>query len=303
MNNIEYAEQYKLWLDHVNSELDKLIIEKDAPEKVIYDAMRYSLLAGGKRLRPILSLAVCDMLNGNIMDVLPYACAIEMIHTYSLIHDDLPSMDNDDFRRGRLTNHKVFGEAKAILAGDALLNYAFEIMLEDLYKASNSPDLNIRGRINAMKIISNASGVSGMIAGQVVDIESEGKVITADLLHYMHKNKTGALIKAPVLSSAVICSASDDEYKSLEKFAEKLGIAFQIRDDVLDVEGNQEIMGKASNSDAAKMKATYVSIYGIDKSKELLIDTTNEAISQLCKFGEKGNFLKELSKNLVNRIN
>jgi len=307
MNNAEFAARYEKWLDLINSELDRLLVQKETPEKDIYEAMRYSLMAGGKRLRPILGLAVCDVFGGDMKEVIPFACAIEMIHTYSLIHDDLPAMDNDDYRRGRLTNHKVFGEAKAILAGDALLNYAFEIMLDSVLDSSKASEVtsesygNIIKKIKAMKIIANASGTSGMIGGQVVDLESEGKSIEATLLHYMHKNKTGALIKAPVLSSAVICGAKEDEYKSLEKYAENLGIAFQIKDDILDVEGDLETMGKKSHSDAVKMKSTYVSIYGLEKSKEMLSHVTDNAIESIKGFGERGSFLKELALFLLNR--
>lgn len=303
MNKHDFINKHKLWIDLVNEELDILVAERQTPEKDIYLAMRYSLLAGGKRLRPVLALAVSNMLGGRVEDIMPYACAVEMIHTYSLIHDDLPSMDNDDYRRGRLTNHKVFGEAKAILAGDALLNFAYETMINDLSKDLDADGASLHSKIKAMKIIANASGASGMIGGQVVDLESEGSNITTEILFYMHKNKTGALIKAPVLAAASICSAKEDEFNRLEIFADKLGIAFQIRDDILDVEGNQEIMGKAINSDAAKMKSTYVSIFGLKKAKEMLVDTTNGAIEQITYFGEKGDFLKELSLSLINREN
>ncbi|HHW48581.1 MAG TPA: polyprenyl synthetase family protein [Clostridiaceae bacterium] len=309
MNRADFMVKYEEWLELVNKELDRLVVEKDTPEKDIYKAMRYSLMAGGKRLRPVLSLAVCDVFGGDMSDVIPFACAIEMIHTYSLIHDDLPSMDNDDYRRGRPTNHKVFGEGKAILAGDALLNYAFEIMLDNVLGSSKDSEFSsesyakVLRKIKAMKIIANASGTSGMIGGQVVDLESEGKNIGADLLHYMHKNKTGALIKAPVLSSAVICGAEKDEYNNLEKYAENLGIAFQIKDDILDVEGSLETMGKNCHSDAAKMKSTFVTIYGLEKSKEMLNLVTGNAIKYIEEFGERGEFLKELALFLVNRNN
>jgi len=307
MYKADFTAKYDRWLELINNELDRLLVEKDTPEKDIYKAMRYSLMAGGKRLRPVLSLAVCDVLGGNENDVIPFACAIEMIHTYSLIHDDLPAMDNDDYRRGRLTNHKVFGEAKAILAGDALLNYAFEVMVDNVLYSSKDSEFDsgtyekVLRKLKAMKIIANASGASGMIGGQVVDLESEGKNIEADLLNYMHKNKTGALIKAPVLSSAVICGAKEDEYKNLEKYAENLGIAFQIKDDILDVEGNLETMGKNCHSDEAKMKSTYVTVYGLEKSKEILKRVTDSAIECIKGFGERGDFLKELALFLANR--
>ncbi|NJD03548.1 MAG: polyprenyl synthetase family protein [Ruminiclostridium sp.] len=231
---MEFRTRFSKWTEIVNSALDSYIVLKDAPESIIYKAMKYSLSAGGKRLRPILALAVCEMLGGDERDILPYACAIEMIHTYSLIHDDLPAMDNDDFRRGRPANHKVFGEAIAILAGDALLNQAFELMLQ--YTLSG--DDRLVGRIEAMGIIARSSGTAGMIGGQVVDLESESRKITGDTLEYMHKCKTGALLKAPVLAAAALCGAGHDETERLDAYAAKIGLAFQIKVDKMDVEGS-----------------------------------------------------------------
>lgn len=306
---MEFNEKYNLWLDVINDKLQKYVVEKDVPQQSIYTAMKYSLMAGGKRLRPILSLAVCEMLHGDINTVIPFACAIEMIHTYSLIHDDLPAMDNDDYRRGRLTNHKVFGEAKAILAGDALLNYAFEIMLEacmqDHYSSveekTNIGVLPVQNKIKAMKIIADASGVSGMIGGQIVDLESENKQISADMLHYMHKYKTGALIKAPILSAAALCGANEEQIKYLEEYAENIGLGFQIKDDILDIEGNFETLGKAVGSDVANQKSTFVTIYGLDESKKMLVDITNKSINVLRKFGDEAQFLVNLSNYLLTR--
>jgi geranylgeranyl diphosphate synthase, type II len=296
---MEFRQQLGDWVEIINSALDVYVFEKDSLERTIYRAMRYSLTAGGKRLRPVLALAVCDIFEGDINEVMPYACAIEMIHTYSLIHDDLPAMDNDDYRRGRLTNHKVFGDAIAILAGDALLNYAFEIMLnfslENIGAAQN--------KMKAMQIIAKASGVSGMIGGQVVDIEAEGKIISGSELQYMHKCKTGALIKAPVMASAVLNNATKSESDALEVFSENLGLAFQIKDDILDVEGNSDVMGKPAGSDAENKKSTFVTLYGLNESKKLLKDTTNIAINSLDIFGEKAGFLKKLSEYLLVRDN
>lgn len=297
---MDFKTQFQDWVELVNQNLDSLIIQgQDLPEKSIYSAMKYSLAAGGKRLRPVLAIAVCDMLNGDINEVLPYACAIEMIHTYSLIHDDLPAMDNDDYRRGRLTNHKVFGEAMAILAGDALLNYAFEVMLK--HTADHSG--NILEKTKAMSIIAKTSGVSGMIGGQVVDLESEGKAIPASLLEYMHRCKTGALIKAPVMASAVLCGAEPDMLKQLELFAEKLGLAFQIKDDILDIEGDSEKLGKKTGSDVSNNKSTFVSIYGLEKSKKMLEELTQEAVNSLKAFGNNSEFLVSLAKYLLQREN
>lgn len=296
---MNFKEQLGKYVDLVNEHLDKYVVEKELPEKSIYTSMRYSLLAGGKRLRPILSLAVCDMLGGRIEEVLPFACAVEMIHTYSLIHDDLPAMDNDDYRRGRLTNHKVYGESLAILAGDGLLNMAFEVLFESILKSKENQELKIR----AAAVIAKAAGIEGMIAGQVIDLESENKKISANVLDRMHRHKTGALIKAPVVSAAVLCGADEDSIKKLECFAQNLGLAFQIKDDILDVEGSSEKLGKKVGSDTQKEKSTYVSLYGLEKSKKMLNEITEKAVMSLKYFGEKAVFLENLAKYLVNRDN
>ncbi len=294
---MDFMEKQKSYTYMVNNFLEKSIKENDLLEKSIYSAIRYSLLAGGKRLRPVLALAVCDMLSGDLEEVLPYACAIEMIHTYSLIHDDLPAMDNDDYRRGKLTNHKMFGESLAILAGDGLLNMAFEVMLEGTSNKSN----NLENKIKAMAYIAKSSGVRGMIGGQVIDTESENKEISIETLEYMHRCKTGALIKAPVVSAAIICKASSEELRNLEMFAEGLGLAFQIKDDILDVEGSTEKLGKKVGSDATNKKTTYVSLYGLEKSKQMLKETSEKAIKNLEKFRTKAVFLKELAEYLIIR--
>jgi geranylgeranyl diphosphate synthase, type II len=296
---MDFKGKYDKWLEVVNLAIDKYITEKDMPEKTVYSSMRYSVTAGGKRLRPVLSLAVCELLNGDINNVIPFACAIEMIHTYSLIHDDLPAMDNDDYRRGRLTNHKVYGDAIAVLSGDALLNYAFEVMLNDSVKNETS----ILAKTRAMYIIAKASGASGMIGGQVVDLESEGKEISKKMLEYMHQCKTGAMIKAPIISSAVLCNANEEELKHLEMYADKIGLAFQIKDDILDIEGSLATMGKKSGSDIANKKSTFVTLYGMGKSKSMLNKITNEAIESIEYFGERSEFLKELALYVINRKN
>ena len=300
---MSFKEKYDNWVGMVNISLEKLMEVKNAPEETVYNAMKYSIDAGGKRLRPVLAIAVCDMLGGNPEEIMPYACAIEMIHTYSLIHDDLPAMDNDDYRRGKLTNHKVFGEAMAILAGDALLNYAFEIMLEDMNQCIPS-GVSLENKTKAVHRIAKASGRSGMIGGQVVDLESEGKMITKEVLEYMHRCKTGALIKAPVLAAAALCNANHEDLQALDFYAEKLGLAFQIKDDILDVEGDLTSMGKMNGSDMAKGKSTFVSIYGLEESKKILHRITHEAAMSLEeRFGEKAWLLKELAQYLINREN
>lgn len=296
---MDFKSRLEQWTALVNRRLDQYIIEKDTPEGTIYKAMKYSLNAGGKRLRPVLALAVCEMLGGDENEVLPYACAIEMIHTYSLIHDDLPAMDNDDFRRGMPTNHKVFGEATAILAGDALLNNAFEIMLQ----AAARNNERLSEKIKAMEIIARSSGTGGMIGGQVTDLEAAGRAISAETLEYMHRCKTGALIKAPVLSAAILCGAGEEENRQLDEYAGKIGLAFQIKDDIMDVECSFEDMGKASGSDAANGKSTFVTLYGLEQSKKMLHETIEQAIEALEIFGSKADFLVELARFTGNRKN
>lgn len=288
---MEFHTHFEKLIQIVNNALDDYLGISEGPGSDIYKAMKYSLMAGGKRLRPVLALAVCDLFDGNRSIVLPYACAIEMIHTYSLIHDDLPAMDNDDYRRGIPTNHKVFGEAIAILAGDALLNKAFELMLSSTLEAEDK----LKERVKAMNIIAAGSGAEGMIRGQMVDIESEGAQITNETLEYMHRCKTGALIKAPILSSAVLCGASEEEIEWLGMYAENIGLAFQIKDDIMDVESSMELMGKAAGSDAASGKSTYVTLYGVKRASELLEDAVNAAVNAIGHFGEKAAFLKDIA--------
>jgi geranylgeranyl diphosphate synthase type II len=296
---MDFKDKLKHWTNIVNTQLEKYLFDKDAPEAVIYKAMNYSLSAGGKRMRPILALAVCELLGGDEKEVLPYACAIELIHTYSLIHDDLPAMDDDDFRRGMPTNHKVFGEAMAILAGDALLNKAFEIMADDVASCGERACTCAK----AMSIIARASGTEGMIGGQVVDLQSTGKIISPEILEYMHRSKTGALIKAPVLSSAVLCGAKPEEYESFDKYSGAIGLAFQIKDDIMDLEGSFEEMGKTAGADSLKEKSTFVTIYGLEKAKRMLDENIAVAISALDIFGEKAGFLKDLAVYIGSRKN
>ncbi|WP_313562062.1 polyprenyl synthetase family protein [Ruminiclostridium cellobioparum] len=261
------------------------------------EAMLYSLMAGGKRLRPSLALATAEIFEKEPREVIAFACAIEMIHTYSLIHDDLPAMDNDDYRRGKLTNHKVFGEAMAILAGDALLNLAYETMIKDALTG------NSMAKLKAMEVISRYAGSLGMIGGQVIDLNGEGRRVDSDELKAMHKLKTGALIKAPVEASAIISGAGEKEFAALSNYAANLGLAFQIKDDILDVEGSMEEMGKKPGSDALCDKSTYVTLYGLDKSKQLLQDVTSEGIAFLADFGSRADFLRELASALATRSN
>lgn len=277
----------------IDKALDEYLPERDNPQSVIYRAMRYSVFAGGKRLRPILMTEVCKMCGGREEDVMPFACAMEMIHTYSLIHDDLPAMDNDVLRRGMPTSHVKFGEATAILAGDALLNKAFEVVTEHGCNAPNA--------MRAMRILAESSGTEGMIGGQVVDMESEGKDISIEELRYIHLLKTGAIIRSSCVVGAVIAGASEDEIQAVDEFASNLGVAFQIRDDILDVTGTEEDLGKPIGSDVQSGKNTYVKLIGAEKSEELVAQYSSKAVSALKIFGEKAKFLIRLTNYLVDR--
>ena len=281
-------------IEIINKALKDAMVHDQNLQQKIYEAMEYSLYAGGKRLRPVLMLETAKMCGGNTQAVLPFACAMEMIHTYSLIHDDLPAMDNDDLRRGKPTNHKKFGEAMAILAGDALLNKAFETALS---AKSDNPSLILR----AMAMLANSSGTEGMIGGQVVDIESEGKQIDVSELRYLHLLKTGAIIRSSCTIGAVLAGAAEEEIKAVDEFASSLGVAFQIRDDILDCIGTEEELGKPIGSDAEEGKNTYVSLLGLDKSIELVAEYSQKAIKALQIFGEKAEFLKWVTEYLIKR--
>ncbi len=278
----------------VDARLDEYLREKNNPQKSIYEAMRYSVFAGGKRLRPILMLSVCEMCGGDKDAVMPFACAMEMIHTYSLIHDDLPAMDNDSLRRGIPASHIKFGEAMAILAGDALLNRAFEIASD--YDGTDSARI-----LKALNILARSSGAEGMIGGQVVDMESEGRDITAEELKYLHLNKTGAIIKSACVIGALMADASEKELSAAEAFAENLGIAFQIQDDILDAAGNEKTLGKTTGSDAEAGKSTYVKLFGIGGSRDMAAQYSENAKRALDIFGNRADFLINLTDSLTNR--
>ncbi len=238
---------------------------------VIAEGMRYSVLNGGKRLRPILLIMVLELFDKKIDLGLPIAVAIEMIHSYSLVHDDLPALDNDDYRRGKLTTHKKFGEAEAILIGDALLTHSFSVITDETKGVTSDKLVKIIG------MVSRYAGINGMIGGQTVDIESEKKKVSLETLKYIHENKTGKLIKLPVEIGAIISEATEEEYKALENYADGIGLAFQIKDDILDIEGDFEKIGKPIGSDLELEKTTYPSIFGIEKSKEILKEVISDA--------------------------
>lgn len=280
----------------VEDYLTKYFYKADNLQKNIYDAMAYSLFAGGKRIRPVLCMSVCEMLGGKKEDVMPFACALEMIHTYSLIHDDLPCMDDDDLRRGKPTNHKVYGEGIAVLAGDALLNCAVET-------AVRFSELSPEATLGCVYALFSASGTEGMIGGQVIDLENEGKKTDAKTLETMHLLKTGALICVAAKIGAICADCPSSDLNRVCEFAKKLGIAFQIKDDILDVEGNAEDLGKPIGSDADNEKSTFVTIYGIDKAKEMLKTYTEDAINLIKVYGERSEFLQGLALYLLERNN
>ena len=287
-------EELKGRIDIIDSALERYLPCIDNPQEEIYRAMRYSLFAGGKRLRPILMTEVCSMCGGSTDDVMPFACALEMIHTYSLIHDDLPAMDNDDLRRGLPTCHIKFGEAIAILAGDALLNKAFEIV-----SAHDHSDPVCA--LKAISLLSASSGTEGMIGGQVADLAAEGRKIDLDELKYIHLLKTGAIIRSACVIGAVIAGAEEEEQKAVDEFATNLGVAFQIRDDILDVTGTEEELGKPIGSDAESSKSTYASICGLERSEELVREYSEKAKTALSIFGNKADFLLRLTDYLTDR--
>ena len=264
--------------------------------ETVREAMKYSIKAGGKRIRPVLMLAVAKMCDKPYSLVLPYACALELIHTFSLIHDDLPCMDDDDLRRGMPTSHKVYGEGIAVLTGDAMLNMAFEIILQEAEK-----NIGSLKHIKASRIIAKSAGISGMISGQVLDVEAEGREISFQELKKIHSLKTGALLSAPIMAAAELCEINDQEKKALSIFSTNLGLTFQIVDDLLDVIGDQSKLGKTVGSDNAKSKSTFVKIVGIDESREIVNSLTQESLEQLKTI--KGNiwFLEELSEFLAKR--
>ena len=283
-------------IKEIDAALSSYLEKKDNPQQLIYEAMRYSLFAGGKRLRPILMLQVCQMCGGSPADIMPFACAMEMIHTYSLIHDDLPSMDNDDLRRGLPTNHIQFGESTAILAGDALLNRAFEIVSEN--SCGNIPPQNW---LKAIHLLAVSSGTEGMIGGQIVDIASEGKQISLEELKYIHSLKTGAIIRSACTIGAYLAGASEEALKAVDRFALNLGVAFQIQDDILDVTGSDQELGKPVGSDSRQQKNTYVTLCGLDEARSLCRQYSQDAIAALAPFGKKADFLIRLTEYLINR--
>ncbi|MHB1125346.1 MAG: polyprenyl synthetase family protein [Bacillota bacterium] len=285
--------------DLVNRSLDIYLPGENEVPETIHKAMRYSIFAGGKRLRPILAIAAVESVGGDAEKVLPTACALEMVHTYSLIHDDLPALDDDDYRRGLLTCHKLFGEAMAILAGDALLTHAFILMAGTDNRAIVG---SAQAVLDSMQDVSLAIGTGGMIGGQVADLEAERQErIEPDTLDYIHKHKTGALFRASVRVGAIIAGANDRQLLALTDYAENLGLAFQITDDILDIVGDSKKMGKSAGSDIKKGKATFPALYGLDKSRETVEVLTRRALDCLEPLGEPAEPLRQIAIYLTSR--
>ena len=272
----------------------------DQKSITLYDSMRYSLTAGGKRIRPVLLMAACEFCGGKAEEALPYACAIEYIHTYSLIHDDMPCMDDDELRRGIPTNHMVYGDAVATLAGDGLQSAAYEAMQRDMLLYFDNFDA-LKSRIRAAYEIVKGAGVTGMVAGQIADVEAENKRCSKELLDYIHITKTADMIIGAVRAGARLGSCTDEELENLTIYAENLGLAFQVCDDILDVEGDQELLGKETGHDEANSKATYPALYGLDESKKKLRELTDAAKDALAEYYDNAELFVSLAETLASR--
>mgnify|MGYP002531806339 FL=1 len=299
LNKSQFMEELQQKVEHINNVLEKFLPAEDGQQRIIFEAMNYSVRAGGKRLRPMLMEETYHMFGGSSAVIEPFMAAIEMIHTYSLVHDDLPAMDNDEYRRGKKTTHAVYGEAMGILAGDALLNMAYET-------AAKAFDMEVAdARVaRAFTVLAKKAGVYGMVGGQVVDVESEKSddcPITREKLDFIYRLKTGALIESSMMIGAILAGASSDEVSRVEQIAAKLGLAFQIQDDVLDVTSTLEVLGKPVGSDEKNNKATYVTFEGLDKAVSDVERISKEAEEQLDDLGYDDAFLKELFEYLIHR--
>ncbi len=290
-------------LNKRTEEIEKLLMsylpQEEGFAKTMAQAMNYSVMAGGKRLRPMLVLETLRMFGGEEKLAYPFMAAMEMIHTHSLVHDDLPAIDNDDYRRGRLTTHKVYGEAMGVLSGVALLNYAYEVMLT-AFDIADMPEKQVRV-IQAMKVMSHKTGLYGMLGGQSVDVENDGKPMSRQMLDYIYENKTSALIEASMMTGAILGGASAEEIAAVEKAAKNVGLAFQIQDDILDVTSTKEELGKPIHSDEKNNKTTYVTIMGIEKASQQVKELSAEAVELLEGLNKKNEFLFTLVKELVGR--
>lgn len=293
---MEFKDVLKEKINYIETLLNEYMPKEEGYQQTIMKAMNYSLKAGGKRLRPILTLESCKIVGGKEEDAIPFAMAIEMIHTYSLIHDDLPALDNDDLRRGKPTNHKVFGDGMATLAGDALLNYAFEIMLSSSIDKEDSNKY-----LKAMNEIAKHAGIYGMIGGQVVDVESENKIIDKDKLDFIHLNKTAAIIVGCMRAGAIIGGATQDQLERITRYGKNIGLSFQIVDDILDITGDEEKLGKNIGSDVENHKSTYPSLLGIEKSREIAIKLIEDGKASIEGLSSDINFLNQLGDYIISR--
>lgn len=294
---MNFKEEYQKRIESIESILEKYLPIQEGYQKIIMEAMEYSLMAGGKRLRPMLMKESFTLFGGEGEIIEPFMAAIEMIHTYSLVHDDLPAMDNDEYRRGRKTTHVVYGEDMGILAGDALLNYAFET-------ACRAFDMVPEKSFcigQALKILAGKAGIYGMIGGQVVDVKESGHILTGDMLDFIYRLKTSALIESSMMIGAVLAGADTADTEKMEKIARRIGLAFQIQDDILDVTSTTEVLGKPVHSDEKNEKTTYVTWKGLEESKEEVLRMTEEAVRELRTMQADGGFLEELLKSLVYR--
>jgi geranylgeranyl diphosphate synthase type II len=290
----DYLEERKIL---VNGALKKFMPEPSGLEADVIRAMNYTVFAGGKRIRPVLCIAGAEAVGGSADRVLPVACGIELIHSYSLIHDDLPALDDDDFRRGKPTNHKVFGEATALLAGDGLLTLAFNLMAR--YGLGEGVDRKLLLRV--IDLIASAAGYNGMVGGQVVDVSYEGKEQDPRLVEYIHTHKTGALVAASVTAGTILAGGNEDEVKSINTYGQQIGLAFQIADDILNVEGDSDIIGKGIGSDKKRGKMTYPAVFGTTESKRIQEELIDHAIEALKEFDEKADPLRDIARYIIKR--
>ena len=295
---MNFKEELKDRVDHIEAILKEYLPKEEGWQNTVIAAMNYSVLAGGKRLRPMLMEETYRLFGGKGREIEPFMAAIEMIHTYSLVHDDLPAMDNDEYRRGRKTTHVVYGEAMAILAGDGLLNYAFETAMK-----SFTMEGNLEKKARALSVLAQKAGIYGMIGGQTADIEAEdlGDQVTAGHLMFIHAHKTSALIEAAMMTGAILAGASQEEIAQIEKAAYEIGIAFQIQDDILDVTSTLEMLGKPIGSDAKNHKTTYVTLKGLEESRKEQQELSLHAIETIRSIGYSNDFLMELVTSLITR--